>query len=109
MENEIILNERPQNSKVAITVLVAMFVAGFLLWLLQAPVVNGSIVFWGGVVLMAIPGYVAAESLGSLGLGADFVKKLPRSVRVLFGVLWVLICLLIVSVVLAFLSSMVGS
>jgi len=108
MESEIIFSERPKNSKVAITVLVAMFVAGFLLWLLLAPVVNGSIVFWGGVALMAIPGYVAAESLGSLGLGANFVKKLPKALRIVFGVLWVLACLLIFSSVLAFLSSMVG-
>lgn len=108
MENEIIFNERPKNPKIAITVLVVMFVAGVLLWLLQAPVVNGSSIFWVGVVLMAIPGYVAAESLGSLGLGANFVKKLPKGVRIIFGVLWVLVCLLIFSLVLAFLSSMVG-
>ncbi len=109
MENKAIFSEPPKSSKVAISVLVVMFIAGFLLWLLLAPVVNGSIVFWSGVVLMAIPGYVAAESLGSLGLGANFVKKLPKAVRIIFGVLWVLICLLIFSLVLAFLSSMVGA
>ncbi len=58
---------------------------------------------------MAIPVYVAAESLGSFGLGASFVKRLPRSVRIIFGVLWVLICLLVISVVLGLLSSMVGA
>lgn len=85
-----------------------MFVAGLSLWLLLYPVVSGSIIFWLGAVLMAIPSYVAAESLGSLGLGANFVKKLPQYARIIFGVLWVVICLLIISVVLGFLSSMVG-
>ncbi|WP_145924327.1 hypothetical protein [Microbulbifer aggregans] len=109
MENEAILSERSKCSKAAITVLVAMFIAGLLLWLLLAPVEKGSVVFWSGVVLMAIPGYVAGESLGSLGLGADFVKKLSKSLRIIFGFSWVLICLLIFSAVLAFLSSMVGT
>lgn len=109
MKNEATLSERPKNSKVGITVLAVMFIAGFILWLLLAPVVSGSIVFWSVVVLMAIPGYVAAESLGSLGLGANFVKKLPKVVRIIFGVFWVLVCLLIFSLVLAFLSSMVGT
>ena len=108
MENEAILSEQHKNSKVAISVLGMMFIAGFLLWLLLAPVANGSIVFWSGVVLMAVPCYVAAESLGSLGLGANFVKNLPKAVRIIFAVLWVLICLSIFSLVLAFLSSMVG-
>lgn len=109
MENETILSEPSENSKVVITVLVAMFVVGLLLWLFQAPVASGSFVFWSGAVLMAIPGYVAAESLGSLGLGANFAKKLPKAVRIIFGVLWLLICLLIFSLVLAFLSSMIGT
>lgn len=109
MKNEIILGKRPRSSKVAIAVLIVMFIAGFLLWLLLAPVVNGSIVFWIGVGLMAIPGYVTAESLGSLGLGASFVKKLPKALRIIFGVFWLLICLLIFSFVLAFLSSIVGT
>lgn len=109
MEREVIFNERPKNSKIAIAVLVVMFIAGFMLWLLLAPVESGSVVFWSGAVLMAIPGYVAAESLGSLGLGAKFVKKIPKAVRIIFGVLWVLVCLLIISLVLAFLSSMVGT
>lgn len=108
MKSEVILSERPKNPKIAIAVLIVMFIAGFLLWLLLAPVVNGSIVFWSGVVLMSIPGYVAAESLGSLGLGANSVKKLPKAARIIFGVLWVLVCLLAFSLVLAFLSTMVG-
>ena len=108
MERQVILSEEPKSSKLAIAILVAMFLAGFALWLVLYPVTSGSIVFWAGAVLMAVPGYVAVESLVSLGLGANFVKKLPRSARIIFGVFWVLICLLIISVVLGILSSMVG-
>ena len=109
MEGQIIFSEESKNSKLAIVILLAMFVVGFTLWLLLYPVASGPIVFWVGAVLMAIPGYVAVESLGSLGLEAEFVKKLPRFSRIIFGVFWLLICLLIISVILGFLSSMVGS
>lgn len=109
MESQIIFNEEPKSSRLAIAVLAVMFVAGFTLWLLLYPIASGSIVFWSGAILMAIPGYVAIESLGALGLGANFIKKLPRPARIIFGVFWVLICLLILSVVLGFLSAMVGA
>lgn len=109
MENEAIYSEGSKNSKIVVIILVAMFTAGFLLWLLLRPIENGSIVFCSGVVLMAIPGYVAVESLGSLRLGANFVKSLAKPIRIIWGVFWVLVCLLIISLVIAFLSEMVGS
>ena len=109
MRNQLIFNEGPKSSKVAIAVLLAMFIVGFSLWLLLYPIVNGSIVFWVGAVLMIVPGYVAAENLGSLGLEANFLKELPRFARMLFGVFWVLLCLLIFGLVLILLSAMVGA
>lgn len=109
MENEAIFCEGPKYSKIAIIILVAMFTAGFLLWLLLAPIENGSIAFWSGVVLTAIPGYVAVERLGSLGLGAAFVKNLAKPISTICGVFWVLVCLIIISLVIAFLSAMVGA
>ena len=85
-----------------------MFVIGFVLWLSVYPVGYRSAIFWVGAVLMAIPGYVAGEGLGSLGLESKFAKKLPRVLRILFGVFWVLVCLVIFWLILGLLTSMVG-
>lgn len=108
MASRAIFSKNQKTSTLVVTVLVMMFIAGFFLWLILAPVVNGSFVFWSGIVLMVIPGFIAAESLGSLGLDSNFTKKMPKTLRIIFGVLWVIICLLLFSLVLAFLSSMVG-
>ena len=105
MDRQAIFNEEPKTSKVTTSVLLAMFIVGFTLWLLLYPIVSGSLVFCVGLILMAIPSYVAIESLGSLGLGAEFVNKLPRNIRILFGVLW----MLVFSLILGLLSSLVGA
>lgn len=89
-------------------VLFSMFISGLALWFLLYPIKQYSIEFWTGVVLMIIPGLVAAESLGSLGLSADGVKKLPKVIRLIFGVFWVLLCLFIFGSVFGLLSSLVG-
>lgn len=87
-------------------VLLTAFVAGLGLWLLFSPVVSGSLVFWFGCILMAIPGYVAIESYGTFGLSGEWVKKLPSFFRVLFGVGWLLVGLAIMALVILYLSSL---
>jgi len=46
MASELMFSEKTKTPKVAIAVLFAMFFAGFILWLLLYPIVNGSSVFW---------------------------------------------------------------
>jgi len=106
MNSQNIFRETQKTSKVAIAVLLMMFIGGFALWCVLYPVVYDSIIFWVGAVLMAIPGYIATESFGSLGLNAGFIKNLPRSARILFGVFWMLVCLLLFGLVLGLLSLM---
>lgn len=97
-------NERKRFS-IAIAVLLVSFVAGLGLWLFFYPVISGSLVFWIGGALMAIPSYVAIESYGTFGLSSKWAKSLPSSIRVLFGVVWLLMGLAIMVVVVAYLSS----
>lgn len=109
MDNQIIFSKESKSSKIAILILVAMFTSGFILWLFLYPVTSGSATFWAGAVLMAIPGYVAAESLGSWGLGSNFAKNLSGPAKIIFGVFWLLVCLIIFGLALRLLSSMVGA
>jgi hypothetical protein len=100
-------SEKLNNSKSTILILVAMFTTGFSGWLFLSPVIFGSAIFWIGAVLMGIPSYVAGENLGSFGLDSRFANKLSSSARIMFGVFWILFCLLVYGVVLGFLSPMV--
>ena len=107
MGKQIIFTEERKVSKIVILILITLFVAGFVLWLFMYPISYGSVIYWVGAVLMAIPGYVAGESLGSMGLTSNFARKLPKVLRIFFGVFWVIVCLLIFGVVLGLLSSMI--
>ena len=107
MGKQIIFTEEQKISKIVVFLLVTSFVAGFVLWLFMYPISYGSLIFWVGAILMAIPGYVAGESLGSMGLMSNFSRNLPKVLRIFFGVFWVIVCLLIFGVVLGLLSSMI--
>ena len=109
MRHQLTFNKETKSSRAAIAILSGMFIGGFILWFYLSPIEKGSVVYWLGFVLMAIPGYVALESFGAFGLNAKFVKNLPRFVRIVFGVFWVLICLLIFSLALILLSSLLSA
>ena len=107
MESKTIFRDERKHTKIAVLMLIAMFVGGFSIWFVSYPVVYASIAFWIGAVLMAIPGYAAMESFGSLGLGSNFSKRWSRASRIAFGVLWMLVCLVVFGLALSLLSSMV--
>ena len=107
MKDQRMLGEAANNSKSTIFILVLMFTTGFSSWLFLSPVTYGSALFWVGAVLMGIPGYVAGESLGSFGLESHFSNRLSSSARIIFGVFWILVCLLVYGIVLNYLSSMI--
>ena len=88
--------------------LTLLFCLGFGLWVYYYPIAIYSPIFWLGVILMGIPIYIAAESIGSLGLNAKFVKELSRFSRILFGLVWILSGLVIFSLVVGLLSTMVS-
>ena len=100
-------NKSKRTAKVA-AYLTLLFCAGFGLWAYFYPVAIYSAIFWLGVILMGIPIYIAAESIGSLGLNAKFVRKLSKFSRILFGVVWVLCGFAIFSLVVGLLSIMVS-
>jgi hypothetical protein len=93
----------------AILLLLGLFTVGFGLWFFFRPVAWGSAVFWIGCAVMAIPSYVAIESFGTLGLSNKWIKHLPRLLRIVCGVIWILLGLVIISLMITFLSSFIGS
>ena len=86
---------------------VVLFVLGCSLRIFFRPVAYGSFIFWSGAALMTLPGLAVAEGLSSLGLGAEFVKKLSTPTRILFGIFWCLVCILFCYVILFFLKLLV--
>ena len=82
------------------------FVIGFALWVYFFPVVSYSVIFWVGAVLMGCPVYCAGEALGSFGLELKFLNSWPKSLRILFGVIWVLVCMTIFIIIIGVLASM---
>lgn len=95
-------------SGLAWVILTIMFVGGFVLWVVFNPVAYGSVVFWIGALLMGLPSYCFTEFLGGWGFERRFLKTLPRSARIMFGVIWALIFLIIISLVFIFVSSLVA-
>ena len=108
MESRKIFTEEEHNSKIVILVFSLMFFLGLALWVVFTPVIYGSVIFWLGAILMGVPGYLAGEGLGSFGLGSNFIKNISRTGRIIFGVIWVLFCVSIYSLVLGGLSVLVG-
>ncbi len=90
----------------ALVLSIFSFVIGFALWVYFFPVVSYSVVFWAGSVLMGCPIYCAGESLGSFGLELEFLNSWAKSLRVLFGVIWVLVCMAIFIIIIGALASM---
>lgn len=87
--------------------LVFSFIIGLCLWVFYSPIVMWSMIFWIGLVTMGIPIYIALESFGELGLSRQFVKRLPRSIRIIYGVIWVLIGMVIFLLIVAILSELI--
>lgn len=87
--------------------LVLSFILGFASWAYFYPIIVYSAVFWVGAVLMGFPVYVAAESFGSLGLNVKWLNNWPRSLRISFGVFWILFFMAIFGLVIGFLSALV--
>ncbi len=90
----------------ALVVSIFSFVIGFALWVYFFPVVSYSVVFWVRAVLMGCPIYCAGEALGSFGLELEFFNSWPKSLRILFGVIWVLVCMAIFIIIIGALASM---
>jgi len=98
--------ERLSRSIKSLVLLILSFVIGFALWFYFYPVVTNSVVFWVGAVLMGCPIYCAGEGLGSFGLNLKLLNSWPKSLRILFGVIWVLVCMTIFIIIIGALVSM---
>jgi len=107
--NEKFTFEGKSKKPIKVTVyLVLSFIIGFILWVCFYPVNAYSTIFWLGATVMGFPIYVAVEGLGALGLNAKWVKILPRFLRIIFGVFWVLVCISIIGLAIGLLSSMLA-
>lgn len=88
--------------------LILSFFLGVALWAFTYPLEKYSLVFWLGIALLILPIWCLAEGLGNLGLEARFIKRWPHSLRITFGVLWGIFCLVVLFSLLGALSSMVA-
>ncbi len=106
MNEEWNLEGKSSRSIKAVVLLILAFMIGLAVWVYFFPIITYSPVFWLGAVLMGLPLYCAAEGLGSFGLDREFLNKFPRFLRIIYGVIWVLVCMAICIVVVCALSSM---
>lgn len=88
--------------------LITLFIAGVAVWCFAYPVEKYSLLFWIGVGLLILPLGCLAEGLGNLGFEAKFIKRWPRFLRITFGVLWGIFCLVVLFSLLGALSAMVA-
>lgn len=100
------LEEKSSRLIKAITILVVSFVIGVAVWAYFSPIITYSIVYWIGFILMGLPICCAAEGLVGLGLNWNFAKNWSRFLRLIYGVIWVLICMAACMIVINVLSSM---
>jgi hypothetical protein len=106
MNEEWNFEEKSSRSNKAVAVLIISFLIGLTLWAYFFPVVIYSGIFWVGAVLMGFPVYCAGEGLGSFGLDRKCIKSWPRFLRIIYGVIWVFLCMVIFIVIIGALSSM---
>jgi hypothetical protein len=102
--------ERKSSPKIwkVVTVLATSFMAGFLIFVVFSPIEKYSFTFWIGAALMAIPGWVALESLGAYGFNSKLVNRPSKAARICLGVIWVLLCLAIYAFAITIISSLVA-
>ena len=71
--------------------------AGCLLWTFFSPVETGSVIYWVGFALFLLPVWVFLEFIGTVVLSKRITGKMPRFVRITYGVVILSVLIVIVS------------
>ena len=68
------------------------FLMACVIWIFIYPVYPSLILYWVSIAFTGLPALVFAEWIVNIGFGNRFVAAWPRALRIVFGVLWVLLC-----------------